>query len=57
MPNSFYNFCYFGFNIVADQKQAWLATIFCFLYVSIAPNLSLPPLPYRCSGVPNVNQM
>jgi len=42
----------FEVNIVAEQKQALLVTIFCFLKVFIAFNSFHCTLPYHCSSVP-----
>jgi len=33
----------FEVNIVSEQKQAYVVTILCFLYVSIVPNSFSPP--------------
>jgi len=43
----------FDVNIVSEQKQVQLGTIFLFLCVKIALKTSLlPPMRCRCSGVP-----
>jgi len=39
-------------NIVAAEKQAHLITILVFYKLPLPSTLLLPPLPYRCSGVP-----
>jgi len=54
----FKNFCYyFEVNTAAEQKQASLVTIFCFLKVLIALSPLLPPLPYHCSSVGTLRKM
>jgi len=42
----------FEVDIIAEQKQALLVTIFCFLKLSLPSTLFTAPLSYRCSGVP-----
>jgi len=39
----------FEVNLVAEQKQAQLVTI--FFYISISLNSFISPLPYLCSSV------
>jgi len=41
----------FEVNIVAEQKQALLVTIFLFCEVFIALKYFTVPLPYLCSGI------
>jgi len=43
-------------NIVAEQKQASLVTIFLFFKFFIALNSFTAPLHYRCFGVPGRGQ-
>jgi len=41
----------FEVNNAAEQKRAYLVTNFLF-FISVHCRQLLPPLPYRCSGVP-----
>ena len=47
LQNSFLIAVIFEVNIVAEQKQALLVTIFCFSKISLPQPLYFP-LPYRC---------